>query len=550
MEEMGLSQKVSSPWSSPLHIVLEKDDCLRLCGDYSRLNRQTEPDHSPFPNIADVTSYLHRAKKVAAVKDFPPPLTVKALQEFLGMIYYYHRFLPAIATTVAPLYASLKAKPKDLKWGVLKEASFCSVKKVISIAADPTFPIPHALPISPPIPAKSLLVQYSSRCSAALPALWPSSAENCPTAEAECDFLPILTLIDLAGDQISFDDSLNPVSVVTRSQSKEVDLAEVELDADSNNGQVTDIVTDVNNDNEVHIDNYDHNLSFQGHDNESFQGINWNTKVFKEAQGNEFNHLELCEGSDLSKPVFMKQKCLLYRVSRSVNAPADQVEVIRQLVVPERYRSEPFKEVVIDVVGLLSRTRRGNEYLLTMVDRVTRFPEAIPLRSNLGQKVVEALNGFFTKFGIPKVLQLDCGTNFTSKFFRKKMVELGVNHVTSSYHPESGSGGEVPPDFEDAPGRKNVLYHDVDVGDAKPIKQCPYRLNPVKKKIVQEEVRYMLDHDLIKPSCSPWSSPVVLVKKEGGQHRLCFDYRKEYDLQIKHVAGKDNVIPDVLSRTF
>ncbi|XP_068229252.1 uncharacterized protein [Palaemon carinicauda] len=36
----------------------------------------------------------------------------------------------------------------------------------------------------------------------------------------------------------------------------------------------------------------------------------------------------------------------------------------------------------------------------------------------------------------------------------------------------------------------------------------------------------MLDHNLITPSTSPWSSPVVLVKKEGGQNRLCFDYRK------------------------
>ena len=36
----------------------------------------------------------------------------------------------------------------------------------------------------------------------------------------------------------------------------------------------------------------------------------------------------------------------------------------------------------------------------------------------------------------------------------------------------------------------------------------------------------MLDNDLIEPSCSPWSSPVVLVDKEEGKHRLCFDYRK------------------------
>ncbi|XP_066946925.1 uncharacterized protein [Macrobrachium rosenbergii] len=38
--------------------------------------------------------------------------------------------------------------------------------------------------------------------------------------------------------------------------------------------------------------------------------------------------------------------------------------------------------------------------------------------------------------------------------------------------------------FQDAPGRTNVLEHDVDVGDAQPIKQCPYRLNPIKKGLL------------------------------------------------------------------
>ena len=64
------------------------------------------------------------------------------------------------------------------------------------------------------------------------------------------------------------------------------------------------------------------------------------------------------------------------------------------------------------------------------------------------------------------------------------------------------------------PGRTNVTEPDVEGGrDAHPIKQGPYRLTPNKNKIVNKEVEYMLDHDLVKASCSSWSSPVVLVKK-------------------------------------
>ena len=72
--------------------------------------------------------------------------------------------------------------------------------------------------------------------------------------------------------------------------------------------------------------------------------------------------------------------------------------------------------------------------------------------------------------------------------------------------------------FKDDPGLTNLVKHDVDVGDARPIKQGPYRLNPIKNQIVDKEVEYMLQNNLIEASSSPWSSPVVLVKKERGKH--------------------------------
>ncbi|XP_068201655.1 uncharacterized protein [Palaemon carinicauda] len=57
--------------------------------------------------------------------------------------------------------------------------------------------------------------------------------------------------------------------------------------------------------------------------------------------------------------------------------------------------------------------------------------------------------------------------------------------------------------IQDAPGRTQVLSHDVDVGGASPVKQSPYRLNSVKLDLVRKEISYMLRHDLIQPSVSP-----------------------------------------------
>ncbi|XP_063868212.1 uncharacterized protein LOC135104613 [Scylla paramamosain] len=81
--------------------------------------------------------------------------------------------------------------------------------------------------------------------------------------------------------------------------------------------------------------------------------------------------------------------------------------------------------------------------------------------------------------------------------------------------------------FPDAPRKTNVVVHDVDVGEAEPIKQHPCRVNPQKREIMRKAVEYMLEHDLIKPSESPWNSPCVLVAKPGQESfRFCTDYRR------------------------
>ena len=67
--------------------------------------------------------------------------------------------------------------------------------------------------------------------------------------------------------------------------------------------------------------------------------------------------------------------------------------------------------------------------------------------------------------------------------------------------------------FSDVPLRTDTIIHDIDVGDAQPIKQHPYRLNPQKEEYLKNEVQYLLDNDFIEPSQSNWSSPCLLVPK-------------------------------------
>ena len=67
----------------------------------------------------------------------------------------------------------------------------------------------------------------------------------------------------------------------------------------------------------------------------------------------------------------------------------------------------------MDCVGPLPRTKSGHQFLLTIMDLSTRFPEAIPLRRITAKVVVEALMQFFTRYGLPKEVQSDQGSNFS-----------------------------------------------------------------------------------------------------------------------------------------
>jgi hypothetical protein len=75
--------------------------------------------------------------------------------------------------------------------------------------------------------------------------------------------------------------------------------------------------------------------------------------------------------------------------------------------------------------------------------------------------------------------------------------------------------------FQDVPSRTSILEHDVDVGNAVPIRQHPYRVNSKKR-----EVAYLLQNDMAKPSNSSWSSLCILVPKPNSTSRLCTDYRR------------------------
>lgn len=82
-------------------------------------------------------------------------------------------------------------------------------------------------------------------------------------------------------------------------------------------------------------------------------------------------------------------------------------------------------------------------------------------------------------------------------------------------------------------GRTGIVKHHIDTGSHPPIKQPPRRVPMHQQETMHKHVEEMLQHSVVKPSTSPWASPIVLVKKKDGTTRSCMDYRKLNDMTRK-----------------
>jgi hypothetical protein len=97
-----------------------------------------------------------------------------------------------------------------------------------------------------------------------------------------------------------------------------------------------------------------------------------------------------------------------------------------------------FAHIHVDLVGPLPRSS-GFSYLFTVIDRTTRWPEAIPLTSTTAADCAAALlQGWIQRFGVPSIITSDRGPQFTSSLWASLCSLLSISHTqTTSYHPQS-----------------------------------------------------------------------------------------------------------------
>ena len=92
----------------------------------------------------------------------------------------------------------------------------------------------------------------------------------------------------------------------------------------------------------------------------------------------------------------------------------------------------------VDIVGPLPSSE-GKRYLFTIIDRSTRWPEAIPMEDATTLSCASALlDACISRFGLPEHMTSDRGSVFTSNVWSSLAQLLEVNlHHTTSYHPQA-----------------------------------------------------------------------------------------------------------------
>jgi transposase InsO family protein len=98
----------------------------------------------------------------------------------------------------------------------------------------------------------------------------------------------------------------------------------------------------------------------------------------------------------------------------------------------------------IDFMGPFKNSY-GYEYILVMVDYVSKWVEAMPCRkASTEESITMIKNVIFPHFGTPRILISDGGTHVTGKNFKKCLSKLGIEHrVSTAYRPQTNGQVET-----------------------------------------------------------------------------------------------------------
>ena len=434
--------------------------------------------------------------KVQAIRDFPRPSSIKGLQEFTGMANFYHRFLPHAATMMRPLYKAMSGKTKDLVWDKEMEKAFSDTKSAMAQASMLTHPVQDA-PISLVTDASEVAVgailqqQINNQW---IPLAFFSRQLRDPETRYSA-FDRELLAIYLAIRHFRFFLEGRVFTVFTDHKPLSFAMSKVSEPWSARQTRqlsyISEFTTDIQHvaGQENPADALSRTIIAPLHEGIDFtlmarkqredpEITDYRTSVtglvFKDIPVGSSDMTLLCDVStdkirpvvpaSMRRPVFdiihnlshpgvnasvkmVSAKFVWHGLAKQVRSWAKNCLACQRAKVHHHVRSplgtfkvpeNRFSHVHVDLVGPLPPSQE-HTHIFTIVDRFTRWPEAIPLIKTDAESCAKAfIFNWVSRFGVPGHITSDRGPQFVSKLWSAMAELLGIQlHPTTAYHPQA-----------------------------------------------------------------------------------------------------------------
>nr|VZI46491.1 unnamed protein product [Spirometra erinaceieuropaei] len=432
--------------------------------------------------------------KVAAIRDFSPPTSKRQLQRFLGMVNFYRRFLPNCADLMLPLTNMLSGPKGPLELTGEALTAFDRIKNSLADATLLTHPAPEAqlslIVDASTVAVGAVLQQHLAGSTQPLAffskKLLPAETRYSTSGR---ELLAIYLAVkhfrhSLEGRDFTVFTDHKPLTFALRSHTDKLNPREIrQLD------YISQFTSDIR-----HIDGSRNEVA-DALSRPSIAHLQLSPGIDlaemaaeqrrvgppcdEDVSGLQLQELPLTTGNgtilcDVSTPSHrpfvppsLRRKVFssLHNLSHPGSRATDKL-VSDRFVWPgmhkdlkawtracsacqrskiQRHNKAPIgtfpgpgsrsSHVHLDILGPLPLSN-GCSYLLTCVDRFTRWPEAIPLPDIAAPTVVKALlSRWVAIFGAPSTIMTDRGAQFESNLFQSLLSFLGCTRIrTTAYH--------------------------------------------------------------------------------------------------------------------